>query len=220
MPRVYGSLIVLAIVLTVAAQANGAGVMTTDFIPDAGRTHFCGFESLPNTHNSDFHTEDGINVTQVNGEAHIWSTYTPGGREGLHCWYPDAGDFGYTQISLASGLDFGDVGLLVGSGWSSRPPSDIQIMYELWDDGSLAQAGTLPWGQTEFAYLGFSGGGFDAVLIRDYVHSSTPGFHDGTLQAAAIDGIETADLNAIPEPCSLLLLGLGVAGLAGLRRRR
>ena len=64
-------------------------------------------------------------------------------------------------------------------------------------------------------YLGFSNGGFDTIRLRDTTTGAGGTVTDGSFQALTIDNIET-----IPEPSLLMLLGISVAGLLARRKRR
>lgn len=179
---------------------------TSDFIDDASRSHFNSFEKIPNdgllyTGGSGPYIEDGIRVEQINGDSgnNIMISYDPGGRDGRYAWYPIGGDRGFTSISLASGMDFDDVGFLIGSG--HNPVSLAH--YELWNDGALVMSGSVSH-QTSFHYLGFEGGGFDTIRLWD----STG------VNALTLDAIETRTKSAtVPEPTVFSLLGLGLLGL-------
>lgn len=101
----------LAIVGTSRPAQASIIVHNSDFIADSSRTHFNGFESIPIFNTSFYegeipYTEDSITVQQINGDEgyNIWATWTfEDGFEGSHGWYPNGGDNGYTQLSLASG---------------------------------------------------------------------------------------------------------------------
>lgn len=211
------SLLSLCAVLAAGAVQAAPVVHTTDFINNAERTQFNSFESVPNDGTmytgSGAYTEGGIAVQQINPSPYgIWVTYNPGGADGSRAWYPNGGDFGYTSLSLTSGLDFGDVGFVIGSGNSSHS----RAYFELWDDGALVLAGSVAQ-TTSFHYLGFEGGGFDTILLRDGLAGLS--VKDGTHNALAIDAIETRASQQVPEPASMALAALGLAGLGVMRRK-
>lgn len=194
-------------------------VHTSDFIDDAARSHFNSFENISSTNGmynggSGPYVEDGIRVEQINGDAgdSILVNYDPGGRDGRYSWYPIGGDRGYTQISLASGLDFDDVGFLIGSGFI---PVRGAAYYELWNDGAQVMAGSVSH-QSAFHYLGFEGGGFDTIRLWDGANgSSVP------INALFLDAIETrTPVPAVPEPDTYAMLGLGLLVLGATRYRR
>ena len=198
-----------------AAQA--ATVRTTDHITSP--THFNGFEGISGGSNGDFgptYTEGGITVTQVNGEANdIWTTstlYT--GGQGNYSWYPNGGDFGYTDITLQGGGLFGDISFIAGSGFGGGAHS---LYDELALGGSVVQSGTLS--QVSGDCLGFSGGGFDEVRVRDS-YSLTASLNDGQVNAVAIDSIKTVGAVPEPETYALMLAGLCAVGWVARRKQR
>jgi hypothetical protein len=197
--------------------ARAATVQTTDYI--ASPTHFNGFEGIGG--HTDFgptYTEDGITVTQVNGRLNnIWTTYTSGfGGQGDYSWYPNGGDFGYTDITLQGGGQFGDISFIAGSGFGGGAHS---LYYELALGGSVVQSGSLS--QVSGGWLGFSGGGFDEVRVRDS-YAFTASLTDGQLNAFAIDSIKTGTVGAVPEPetYALMLADLCAVGWVARRQQR
>ncbi|HEX5355942.1 MAG TPA: PEP-CTERM sorting domain-containing protein [Aquabacterium sp.] len=198
------------IALTTAAQA--ATVQTTDFI--ASPTYFNGFDTIgdANSH-APVHSEGGITVRQINGDgADIWTTYTTYNGGSGYGWYPNGGDNGYTSISLTNGNDFQDVSFLVGSGFGDN--GNLGLYYELHLNGAVVQSGSLNH-QTTLHWLGFSGGGFDEVLLADSNFRPVTGF--GVYNAAAIDSIKAT---AVPEAGSVAMALGGLAIVATVARRR
>ena len=207
----------LATALLLGTAAQAITVHTSDFIPDGSRSGFNGFENIPNngtlyTGGAGPYSEGGISVEQIGGDAgnDIWVGFQPGGSEGAFVWYPDGGDIGYTRITMSSGADFANVGFLVGSGFFSGGNG----AYQLLENGSPVASGAFS-NNAFFSYLGFAGGGFDTILLRDGL--TTVGFGDGTLNALALDSIE---VSAVPEPASTALLALGLAAVGVAVRRR
>jgi hypothetical protein len=224
-------------------------VYTSDFIPDASRSGYNGFESIPNngmwytglpiTGNSSYgpYTEGGITVQQVlpggymNQGGVVVTTFHP---EGSYGWY--ATDFGYTRITKADGSDFANIGFEYGSGFTRVQPT--YLYYALFEKGQPvasdhvyflsdpANTGT----PSNSDYLGFAGGGFDEIWLRD---CNGPTHFDYTLwqnvldvqtgdpfsaenlsgydTALAIDAIEVST----PEPSSLVLVSISALGLLG-----
>jgi hypothetical protein len=92
----------------------------------------------------------------------------------------------------------------------------LTLYYELALGGSVLQSGSLAT-STAGHWMGFSGGGFDEVRIRDdYSFTSSL---TGGLNAFAIDSIKVTSPVPEPETYALLLAGLGVMGFIARRRR-
>jgi hypothetical protein len=200
-----------------STAAHAANVFFTDFIPDDSRVGFMGFEALPASHPfsgvAGSHQEGGISINQVNGQPNdIWTTYFfPEGERG---WYPNGGDFGYTQLTLTSGEDFQNVGFLIGTG---RLAGSSFATYGLYNNGVNILTGTLELSGTTPFYVGFSGGGFDEIRLREQITS--PGdFLSGTENALAIDAIEISvpDRGGSGFACALAAFTVLVA----LKRRQ
>lgn len=215
-------------------------VQTTNFIGNT-YTHFNGFESAisqaSGAYPGDSHTEGGIKVTQLyapNFGKSIRTNSVAGGFEGNQSWGPPGGDFGWTDITKSDGSDFMDVGFLIGSAYGSavsggaNRAGSVYVYYELWNNGAKVFSDTLAGQSVDAHWLGFSGGGFDQIKLRDggdrvtALDLSAVGFANGLF----IDSIKTAgdgagDGGRVPEPGTLALAGLAVAGGSiGARRRR
>jgi hypothetical protein len=197
---------------------------TADFIPDNTRTNFNGFEAIAplsvNTYTNGSYTEDGVTVenpTDVGLNTNIATACIGPGfcfnpsHEGARSWYPDGGDLGYTRITRVGGVDFVNVGFILGSGFGSTPED---VYYELAEGGVVVKSGRVPGLTNTPSYLGFSGGGFDEIRLRN---GFEPQFTllDGTRNALAVDSIELS--STVPEPSAWALLAGGLIMLGFTR---
>ena len=129
-------------------------------------------------------------------------------------WYPNGGDNGWTEITKADASDFSDMGLDLGGSRFGL----TTLLYEVLNNGVSVLFGSVTLPAAADGYIGFSGGGFDQVRLRgNFGPAGT--FGDGALNALPIDNIELAAPAVVPEPGTLALLGLGLAGAAISRRR-
>ena len=207
-----------------AAPLDAASVTFTDTIDAANQTNFNGFEGISTTFVAgETYVEDNILVTQINGDPNgIVTVLDPGGKEGLRAWYPNGGDLGYTRITLEDNTDFTDVGMLVGSGSSQHDT----LLFGLFLDGSEVLTGSIAH-SASLSYLGFIGGGFDEILLRD-TGLSTASLFDGTANMLVLDSIEIVAFGAgietiitpIPPALPLFLSGLVGLGIVARRRRK
>jgi hypothetical protein len=200
---------------------QGITIYTTDFINNAERTNFNGFEGLPESSNfSSIYTEDGITVEQINGNTNGISTvYQDWGAEGLRSWYANGGDMGYTKITRQDNTDFQNIGFLFGSGYSRNSP--ITYVYNLLQDGLSVLSGTI-FKDSSPNYLGFGNGGFDEVLLAAYFGNNPNQTLTG-IQALAIDSIElSATPTSVPEPTSLvgILVVAALGASSALKKNR
>jgi hypothetical protein len=202
-------------------------VHTTDFIPNNLRTNFNSFEALPAVADAppglpSLHIEDGVRVEQIASRSHhivsLWwwsgNVGNPQPPDGARSWYPSAGDTGYSRITREDGSAFERIGFMRGSGNPNISGGGL-LLYELYDNGGFVLGGSVSHTQLG-QYLGFSGGGFDEIRVRDGEVGNVQSFYDHTLNALALDAIE---LSNVPEPSSLLLLVIGLIGLGCCRRR-
>jgi hypothetical protein len=202
---VLGALLGISVpVLVSGSTAQAATITLIDTI--ASPAYVNDFEGLPATSNfGNTYTVNNITVTQINGDRNgIWTTINSPGQQGARSWYPNGGDNGYTRITLADGADFGDVGMLLGSGNGTHTTA----LYMLLNNGAQVQSGSIAH-QTSFRYVGFLGGGFDEILLRDGLNPTS--MFNGTHNALALDAIEVAGATvSVPGP----IAGAGLPGLA------
>jgi hypothetical protein len=214
-------------------------VHTSDFIPDNARTHFNGFEAIPTVAvgtggpyyfyagGNGPYVEDGISVRQVNGDAgnDIW--VNGGGLiyEGSRSWYPNGGTQrnSYVEITMADGSAFSNFGFYLSAGGFVT-----QIYFDLLSNGVSVLSGSIApppqWSYSIFEYLGFSGGGFDTIRVRDNLQN-WPALDRGTnvydgWTSLMIDALETGGTSpaSVPEPRTALIFALGLAALQFTRR--
>ena len=217
--------IFVALALTAASTlfcaAHAAVVVeNTNFITTP--TSFNGFEGIGAQDNfpaNTVYSEGGINVQYV-GSANIWTTYTPYiGGQGSYGWYENGGGVGFTQITMANNSDFQNVQFLAGDGNAGH---DI-VAYELLENGVVVSTGTTTDSNSPMAYVGFSGIGFNQIDIQAIIPGSggTSSFSPTNSDALAIDSIAVDQQQSnVPEPVSLALFALGLAGIAAMRHKR
>lgn len=208
------------LVSLISVSAFGITVHTSDFIADGTRTGFNGFEAIPNsvgffTGGTGPYAEDGIVVEQKDSNQNgIWTGYNFWTGAVGNAWYPNGGDFGYTSITLGGGADFQDVGFNYGSGGGAP-----YVLYELYNNGSLVLSGYSSLLQNSVNYLGFSGGGFDTILLRDSSITNSPVVNPARDQALAIDSIEIRNTASVPDgAATIVLLACAATGMLAVRR--
>lgn len=97
----------------------------------------------------------------------------------------------------------------------SSPCSGCTISYDVLIDGVLLQRGQSYPALTPHSYnVSLSAGSHTLTLGMHTTNASSGGFY------ATFDNVTISDSRSIPEPGTLALLGLGLAGFAATRRRK
>jgi hypothetical protein len=216
----WKTILVSSLALFLAGPAS-AGIMveTRNFI--ASPTNFNGFECVGGcTTSNGYYTESGIPVGHLpaGSSAGIYaysdfrSPFTNG--QGNNLWY-GGGQIGYESILAASGFSFSAVQFLVGGGY----PSSVHnyLNYELLNEGSVVDKGSMAITSNSMQYVGFSGGGFNQVLIQD--SDTINSFDKRTIDALALDAI-SAITAPVPEPSTWTMMILGFCSLGFVYRRK
>ncbi|NUM33150.1 MAG: hypothetical protein HUU50_01260 [Candidatus Brocadiae bacterium] len=165
---------------------------TTDIIADNSRSHFMAMNGTGILENGNTkYTENGITIELVN---HGSNTFNAGFA------YMGGGNTGYVRLKMANSEDFQSVGFLHGSGGSSNWGD-----WSLYNDGQLVASGTFYVGyggynpnhsyySTGKGYLGFTGGGFDEIRVRDNYSPPNSAFGLHTIEVANVTVPETSTL--------------------------
>ena len=117
---------------------------------------------------------------------------------------------------MEDGSDFIDFGFYAETG---SAPSLILFDLLLDDISVLSGSTAAPTRSDPFQYIGFSGGEYDTIRLRDNYRGGTS-FYGVSGNTLILDALETAGISPVPEPSVLLLFGIGLLGLIGVRWRR
>jgi hypothetical protein len=126
-------------------------------------------------------------------------------------FYPIGGVSAPITVKPLDNADMYDVKFNAGSGFTGD--ADEFVSWNIWDDGSIVSTGSLTvlkGDQVDIAYHG----GFDSIDL--YARNA----EGGSTNALALDNliVNTSLVSRVPEPATMLLFGLGLVGLAGVRR--
>jgi hypothetical protein len=184
-----------------------------------GETRTATFDSIVSGTDLSAYTEGNLIISTPASAyvdySHGWSFPSaprthPGFSAGF--FYPNGGVNASIAIKTADNVDIYDVKFNAGSGF--RELTDVNLRWEMYDGALLVSSGqskVLKGTQVDFSYQD----GFDYLLVY-----GERVWGDG-YNALALDNliVDTSAATSVPEPTTLLLLGLGLVGIAGVKKK-
>lgn len=166
---------------------------------------------------------DGIGGDLTNYVSNGLRVAVPGSNccfSGVH--YEAGGNTAYVTITTPESLNFSALEVEVGSGYSDTM---LNVVWQTLLDGNVTGSGMVPMFGSNGLANGFSVFGirdlglFDTLRIgaapSAYAYTSF-----GQFQAIALDNLRIGSAAAVPEPATLGLLGLALACMGFVRRKR
>jgi hypothetical protein len=118
-----------------------------------------------------------------------------------------SGDYIGVSTTVPFVLSFGQIVTAAAFGYAKNPTT---VFVEALLGGSVVESFSqaVTYDDPNTAFLGFSGISFDSIRV-------TAGVEEGL-----VDNVQIGTSANVPEPGSLALMGLGLAGLAAIRKRK
>ena len=151
------------------------------------------------------YTEDGIIVSVNDSQCCFPNSH-----------YGNGGNHEWVTISLVGGGAFNAIDFLLGDGWGAFTGHDTNLRWETFNGTTSTGTGvqalqsgtTVGWTDVD---------GITSIRVAANRYLTDLAF--GDYQAIAIDDLRIGGAT-VPEPASILLLGLGLAGLGARKRHR
>lgn len=158
------------------------------------------------------YTEDNL-IVSIDDYAHLEFSPGPGFDNKFH--YGSGGNYSYVTIKTADSKEIIGLEFILGNGYGTSGYMgweiyDNNILVNSGNSGLIARGTVVGWKDID---------GFDELRVGC---AYSQGYTFGQHQAIAIDNVnvQTEGDNAVPEPASIIFLGIGLAGLAGKNIRK
>lgn len=195
---------------TTIASADVVSYIADDSMVTA-TTNSAQFEGIPDEQSLANYAEGGFDVS-VNAISYEWDV--PGMDNSGH-YYPSTGALALVSISLTNGGAFDTLDMQVASGWNLDIGGPVYLWAQAYSMNTLVAEFDID--STNGQYVGFTGGGFDTILIGAYVNDEVRDQHNPlNRNTIVIDNLSAGQL--VPAPGALAMLGFGSTLIA--RRRR
>jgi len=196
----------LALAATAGSALASISTYTSNTSMIGGLTNYADFNNLNNFQSLLNYQEDGL---QISADRDYFS-WNPPGLDGSEMFYAVTGALELINITLVNGDNFNDIDMQISSGWSPSAIDTVYLWAQLYNNGTLINEFNINAQSGE--YVGFTGGGFDQILIGSYASEQIRDSRNPNARnALALDNISAGTV--VPAPATLLLPALAMIGI-------